>query len=92
MGQITYQLFIKLNIFLECMYLLFVPEILTVLFDKFSFYYFLCNVGFFAEPRIGKFQNWAKIKVNYPTDKENTQMDFSDNFHNIQNFVQVDHL
>ncbi len=44
------------------------------------------------EPRIGKFQNWAEIKVNYSTDKENTQMDFSDNFHNIQNFVQVEQL
>ncbi len=32
------------------------------------------------------------MKVNYPTNKENTQMDFSDNFHNIKNFVQVDHL
>jgi hypothetical protein len=32
------------------------------------------------------------MKVNYPTDKENTRMDFSDNFHNIKNFVQVDHL
>jgi hypothetical protein len=32
------------------------------------------------------------MKVNYPTNKENTQMDFSDNFHNIKNFVKVDHL
>jgi hypothetical protein len=31
------------------------------------------------------------MKANYPTNKENTQMDFSDNFHNIKNFVQVDH-
>jgi hypothetical protein len=44
------------------------------------------------EPRIGKFQNWAEMKVNYPTDNKNTQMDFSDNFHNIKNFVQVDHI
>ncbi len=32
------------------------------------------------------------MKVNYPTNKEYTQMDFSDNFHNIKNFVQVDHF
>jgi hypothetical protein len=44
------------------------------------------------EPRIGKFQICAEMKVNYPTNKENTRMDFSDNFHNIKNFVQVDHL
>jgi hypothetical protein len=43
------------------------------------------------EPRIGKFQNWVEMKVNYPTDKGNTSEDFSDNFHNIENFVQVDH-
>jgi hypothetical protein len=44
------------------------------------------------EPRIGKFQNWAEMKANYPTNNKNTQMDFSDNFHNIKNFVQVDHI
>jgi hypothetical protein len=44
------------------------------------------------DPVIGKFQNWVKMKVNYPTNKENTQMDFFDNFHNIKNFVQVDHF
>ncbi len=32
------------------------------------------------------------MKVNYPTNNKNTQMDFSDNFHNIKNFVQVDHI
>jgi hypothetical protein len=32
------------------------------------------------------------MKVNYSTDNENTQMYFSDNFHNIKNFVQVDHF
>jgi hypothetical protein len=32
------------------------------------------------------------MKVNYPTNKKNTHKDFSDNFHNIENFVQVDHL
>ncbi len=32
------------------------------------------------------------MKVNYPTDKKNTHKDFSDNFHNIENFVQVEHL
>jgi hypothetical protein len=31
------------------------------------------------------------MKVNYPTNKENTPLDFSDNIHNIKNFVQVDH-
>jgi hypothetical protein len=41
---------------------------------------------------IGKFQNWLEMKVNYPNNKRNTQMDFSDNFHNIKNFVQVDHF
>jgi hypothetical protein len=44
------------------------------------------------EPQIGKFQICAEMKVNYPTSKENTRMDFSDNFHNIKNFVHVDHL
>jgi hypothetical protein len=32
------------------------------------------------------------MKVNYPTDKKNTLMDFSDNFRNIKNFVLVDHF
>jgi hypothetical protein len=32
------------------------------------------------------------MKVNYPINKRNTQLDFSDNFHNIKNFVQVDHF
>jgi hypothetical protein len=32
------------------------------------------------------------MKVNYPTNNKNTQMDFSDNFHIIKNFVQVDHF
>ncbi len=41
---------------------------------------------------IGKFQKWAEMKVNYPTNKENTPLDFSDNFHNIKKFVQVDHF
>ncbi len=36
------------------------------------------------EPRTGKFQNWAEVKVNYPTDNKNTQMDFCDNFHNVK--------
>jgi hypothetical protein len=45
-----------------------------------------------SEPEIGKFQNWAEMKENYPIDKENTPEDFSDNFRNIKNFVQVDHL
>ncbi len=36
------------------------------------------------EPEVGKFQNWAEMKVNYPTNKENTPEDFSDNFRNIK--------
>jgi hypothetical protein len=44
------------------------------------------------EPEVGKFQNWPEMKVNYPTNKKNTHKDFSDNFHNIKNFVQVDHF
>jgi hypothetical protein len=32
------------------------------------------------------------MKVNYLTDKKNTHTDFSDHFHNIENFVQVGHL
>ncbi len=43
-------------------------------------------------PQIGKFQKLTEMKVNYPTNNENTQMDFCDNFHNIKNFVQVDHF
>jgi hypothetical protein len=43
-------------------------------------------------PQIGKFQKWTEMKVNYPTNEENIQMDFSDNFHNIKKFVQLDHF
>jgi hypothetical protein len=43
------------------------------------------------EPEVGKFQNWVEMKVNYPTNKETTPEDFSDNFRNIKKFVQVDH-
>ncbi len=32
------------------------------------------------------------MKANYTTNNENTQVDFFDNFHNIKNFVQVDHF
>jgi hypothetical protein len=32
------------------------------------------------------------MKINYSTNKKNTRMDFSDNFHNIKLFVQVDHI
>jgi hypothetical protein len=32
------------------------------------------------------------MKVNDPTNKKNTHKDFSDHFHNIENFVQVEHL
>jgi hypothetical protein len=42
--------------------------------------------------RIGKFQNCVKIKLNYAADKKNTPEDFSDNFHHIKYFLQVDHL
>ncbi len=41
---------------------------------------------------MGNFQICEVMKVNYPTNKENTRMDLSDNFHNIKNFVQVDQL
>jgi hypothetical protein len=44
------------------------------------------------ETEVGKFQNWAEMKVNDPTNKKNTHKDFSDHFHNIENFVQVEHL
>jgi hypothetical protein len=43
-----------------------------------------------GKPEVEKFQNRVEMKVNYPTNKENTLMDFSHNFHNIKNFVQVD--
>jgi hypothetical protein len=43
------------------------------------------------EPRIGKFQKWVKMKVDYPTDKKNTLDDFSNYFRNIKKFVQVDY-
>ncbi len=42
------------------------------------------------EPEVEKFQNLVEMKVNYPTSKENTPEDFSDNFRNIKKFVQVD--
>jgi hypothetical protein len=45
-----------------------------------------------SETRIEKFQNWVEIKVNYPTNKENTPKDLSGNFRNMKSFVQVDHL
>jgi hypothetical protein len=41
---------------------------------------------------IGKFQNFTEMKVNCPNNKINTELDFSDNFHNIKNFVQLDHF
>ncbi len=41
------------------------------------------------EPEVGKFQNWAEIKVNYPTDKKDTPEDFSDNFCNIKNSYKL---
>ncbi len=31
------------------------------------------------------------MKVKYPTDKENTQKEFSDDFHCIEKIVQFDH-
>jgi hypothetical protein len=43
-------------------------------------------------PLIEKLQNWAEMKINYPINKRNTQIDFSDNFHNVKNFVQVVHF
>ncbi len=69
-------------------------EILTfdfgVKFAKFPIKSMFFKTLISQHPLIGKFQNWVEIKVNYPTNKRNTQMDFSDNFHNIKNFVQVD--
>ncbi len=52
--NIIMSLFINLGcykeVYLGCWnYLLSVPEILTVRFDKFSFYYFLCAVGYFVK-------------------------------------------
>jgi hypothetical protein len=44
------------------------------------------------DPLIGKFWNCSEMKVNYSTNKRNIIMDFSDNFHNTKNFVQVDHF
>ncbi len=44
------------------------------------------------EPEVEKFQNWPEMKVNYPTNKENIPEDFSDNFRDIKNIVQVDHF
>jgi hypothetical protein len=44
------------------------------------------------EPEVGKFRNWAEMKVNDPTNKKNTHKDFSGSFRNIENFVQVEHL
>jgi hypothetical protein len=44
------------------------------------------------EPEVEKFQIFAEMKINYPTNKKNTRMDFSDNFHNIKLFIQVDHI
>jgi hypothetical protein len=43
-------------------------------------------------PRIEKFQKWVEIKVNFSTNKEDTLEHFSNNFHSIKSFVQVDHL
>jgi hypothetical protein len=42
-----------------------------------------------SEPRIGKFQILAEMKLNYYTNKKNTHRDFSDNFYNIKHFVQM---
>ncbi len=42
-----------------------------------------------SEPRIGKFQILAEMKLNYQTNKKNTHRDFSDNFYNIKHFVQM---
>jgi hypothetical protein len=44
------------------------------------------------EPEVEKFQICAEMKINYPNNKKNTRKDFSDNFHNIKLFVQVDHI
>ncbi len=39
-----------------------------------------------------KIPKWVEMKVNYRTNTENTPKDFSDHFHNIKNFDQLDHL
>jgi hypothetical protein len=44
------------------------------------------------EPEVEKSQNWAEMKVNYPTERKTPLRDFSNNFRNIKNFVQVDHF
>jgi hypothetical protein len=41
---------------------------------------------------VGKFQNGVEMKVNYRTNTENSPKNFSDHFHNIKNFDQLDHL
>jgi hypothetical protein len=69
-------------------------EILTFDFGV-KFAKFPIKSMFFKSPisqhsLIGKFQNWVEMKVNYPTNMENSHTDFSDHFHNIKNFVQVD--
>ncbi len=71
-------------------------EILTfdfgVKFAKFPIKSMFFKTLISQHPLIGKLQNWVEMKVNYPTNKRNTQIDFSGNFHNIKNFVQVDHF
>jgi hypothetical protein len=71
-------------------------EILTfdfgVKFAKFPIKSMFFKTLISQHPLIGNLKNWVEMKVNYPTNKTNTQMDFSDNFHNIKNFVQVDHF
>ncbi len=44
------------------------------------------------DQRFGVVSQGLEMKVNYPNNKRNTQVDFSENFHNIKNFVQVDHF
>jgi hypothetical protein len=41
------------------------------------------------EPEVGNFQKWVEMKVNYPTNKKYTHKEFSDHFHNIENFIQL---
>jgi hypothetical protein len=63
-----------------------------VKFAKFSRKSIFFKSRISPEARIGKFRNWMEMKANYTTNKENTQVGFFDNFHNIKNFVQVDHF
>ncbi len=52
----------------------------------------IINISYRKTANRSRTESWAEMKVNYPTDKENTPEDFSVNFRNIKNFIQVDHV